>query len=59
MGQCNYCDVCGESFDFGERHVCPGPPPEPMKPKRVDKHLEACQRMGQYVQPGFRLGYTR
>lgn len=56
-----FCDICGESYDAGERHECEGPPQErePERPRRVDKHLEACRRAGQYVQPGFRLGYKR
>lgn len=51
------CEVCGESYDAGERHVCEGPPVETERPRRVDKHLEACRRMGMYVQPGYTLGY--
>lgn len=50
-----YCEVCGESYDAGERHECEGPPQEQPKPRREDKHLEACRRLGHYVQPGFKL----
>lgn len=50
-----FCEICGESYDAGERHVCEGPAPAPVEPRRVDKHLEACLRLGHYVQPGFRL----
>lgn len=51
----NVCPVCQEAYDCGELHVCEGPTPEPEPPRRVDKHLEACRRMGQYVQPGYTL----
>lgn len=57
--QYNVCPVCEEAYDCGERHVCEGPPLPKAAAPRVDKHLEACRRMGQYVQPGFRLGHKR
>lgn len=22
MGKCNHCDICGENYDYGERHIC-------------------------------------
>ena len=59
MGHCNYCDVCGETYDYGERHDCPGPATEPVRVRPVDKHLEACRRVGAYVQPGYRLPTKR
>lgn len=61
-GAYNTCPVCGENYDCGERHECEGPvepPAAPDPPRRVDKHLEACQRLGMYVQPGYTLGYKR
>ena len=51
----NVCDVCGEAYDCGERHECEGPTAAPARERPVDKHLAACLRAGQYVQPGFRL----
>lgn len=58
-GGYNTCPVCGENYDCGEIHRCEGHPPEPPKAERVDKHREACERLGQYVQPGYRIGYER
>lgn len=55
----NVCQVCGEAYDCGERHECPGPVEERPRTERVDKHLEACRRAGQYRQPGCKLGYRR
>lgn len=53
----NVCEVCGESYDAGERHECEGPSSttELVRTERVDKHLEACRRYGHYVQPGFKV----
>lgn len=49
------CPECGEAYDCGEIHRCEGPAPEPPKPPRRDPHLEACRRLGMYVQPGYQL----
>lgn len=57
-GQYRTCPVCGENYDCGEVHRCEGPG-EPGKPQKVDKHLEACMRLGMYVQPGYRLERKR
>ncbi len=57
-GQYRTCQVCGESYDCGEVHHCEGPA-EPTPRRKVDKHLEACQRRGFYVQPGFRVERKR
>ncbi len=59
MPQCKICPQCGESYDAGDRHVC-DPEPYQGKPYRpMDKHLAACRRAGQYVQPGFRTRRAR
>lgn len=57
-GQYRHCPVCGENYDCGEIHHCEGPV-EPPKVERVDKHLEVCKRLRQYVQPGYTLGYHK
>lgn len=57
-GQYRTCPACGENYDCGEIHHCEGPV-EPPKVERVDKHLEACRRLGQYVQPGYTLEYHK
>lgn len=56
MAQFKVCPDCGAALDPGELCDCREHPPAqgvPYRPK--DKHLAACRRAGQYVQPGFRL----
>ncbi len=59
MAQYKTCPYCGENYDAGDRHVC-DPEPYQAKPYRpMDKHLAACRRKGQYIQPGFRTRRAR
>lgn len=54
------CPDCGEALDAGEVCECQKGEVYRGKPYRqLDKHLEACLRAGQYVQPGYTLGYKR
>lgn len=49
------CPDCGAPLDANEVCDCQRGEVYQAKPYRVDKHLEACRRMGMYVQPGYRL----
>lgn len=49
------CPNCGAPLDANEVCDCQRGEVYQAKPYRVDKHLEACRRMGMYVQPGYRL----
>ncbi len=50
------CDVCGAALDAGEVCDCQRGEQYQGKPyRKEDKHLEACRRVGHYIQPGYRL----
>lgn len=56
MAQYRTCPVCGAALDPGEVCDCREREPYQGKPYRpADKHLAACRRAGQYVQPGYRV----
>lgn len=60
MGAYRECPDCGAALDPGEVCECQRGVVYQGRPyRRADKHLEACRRMGQYVQPGCRLDYKR
>ncbi len=60
MAQYRVCPNCGAALDPGEVCDCRDHPQAPTKPYRpMDKHLAACRRTGQYVQPGFRTRRAR
>lgn len=55
MAKYKTCPDCGAALDPGEVCDCRDHPQAPAKPYRpMDKHLAACRRKGQYIQPGFR-----